>query len=97
MYNLDELLDITTEYLTGQDLEKYLPTDDAEIDMTAIAGKITADIGNGLLDPLPPELKGDLFYAYDLWDLTVYLRNRYNLAVREEVVYTYYLKRKEEK
>ena len=96
MYNLDELLDITTEYLARQDLEKYLPADDAEIDMADIAGEITADIGNGLLDPLPSELKGDLFYAYDLWDLTVYLRNRYNLDVREEVVYTYYLKRKEE-
>ena len=96
MYDLDRLLDITTDYLDHQDLLRYLPTGNEEVEMSTIAARITEDIGRALLDPLPPELNGTLFYAYDLWDLTVYLRNRYHLNSREELVYTYYLKRKEE-
>ena len=96
MYDLDRLLDITTDYLDHQDLLRYLPTGDDEFEMSEVAANITTDIGMALLDPLPPELQGNLFYAYDLWDLTVYLRNRYHLNLREELVYTYYLKRKEE-
>lgn len=91
--NLDELLDITTEYLDSQNLSKYLPGN-SEMDAKLIAEQIVLDINNGTLDKLPKDLDGELFKAYDLWDLVYYLKKRYNLDFREEVTYTYWLSNK---
>ena len=89
-FNLDALLDITTEYLDSQNLNKYLPKG-GEVNSQLIADQIVADINNGTLGELPKDLDGDLFKAYDLWDLVCYLKKRYNLNLRYEVIYTYWL------
>ena len=93
-HNLDELLDITTGYLNSQDLDRYIHGSGKEMDAEIISRQIVADIENGTLDELPPELEGNLFYAYDLWDLVCYLRRRYDLNIREEVFYKYYISEK---
>ena len=88
--SLDELLDITTDYLDSQNLDKYIPGN-SEVDSQLIAEQMALDIANGVLDKLPNKLNGDLFKAYDLWDLVCYLKRRYDLNLREELVYTYWL------
>ena len=93
-HNLDELLDITTSYLDSQDVSRYLPADGNSLDAEVLAEQMVKDIEQGILDELPPELRGNLFYAYDLWDLVCYFRRRYDLNIREEVFYKYYLSEK---
>lgn len=90
-YTFDDLLDITTGYLNSQDLDRYIPGNGKEMDAEIISGQIVADIENGTLDELPPELEGNLFHTYDLWDFVYYFRKRYDLKLREEIQYKYWL------
>ena len=86
----DELLDITTEYLDGVDFDKYVESE-GQIDMDEVKDRLLEDFNAGNLPELPSELEGDIFKAYDLWDLAVYLRERYNKDTRVETYYKYYL------
>lgn len=89
-YTLDELLDITAEYLDKVDFTGYFEKD-AETNMEDVQTKLLDDFNQGNLPELPEALDNNIFKVFDLWDLTVYLRNRYNMFLREELYYIYYL------
>lgn len=91
-YDLDYLLDKTENYLNGVDLSGYIPR--VKTDVQEIANAIVADLSDGTLPALPLELEGNLFKAFDIWDLTVYLRKRYNLQTEEECVWRYWVEPK---
>lgn len=92
-YTLDDLLEITENYLNTIDLSIYF--DRGKTNVQNIADKLNADFSAGNLPDLPEALDGDIFKVFDLWDLTVYLRNRYNLQADIETIYTYWLSQKE--
>ena len=88
-YTFDELLDITANYLDTIDLMVYF--DRGKTSVQDIADRLLADFSNGNLSGMPEALEGNIFKVFDLWDLTVYLRNRYHLHDEIETTYTYWL------
>ena len=89
-YTYDDLLDITAEYFDQIDFTGYFASE-GETDVDKLREKLVEDYDKGLHPRLPGALEGDMFKAFDTWDLTVYLRNRYNMFSRIETYYHYYL------
>lgn len=88
-YTFDELLDITAEYLDTIDLSVYFNIE--ETDVQDVQDRLLADFSAGKLPALPESLDGNIFKVFDLWDFAVYLRNKYNLVLDEEVSYRYWI------
>lgn len=92
-YNYDELLDITEEYLNTLDLSEFLPDEGIE-DMDDVAQRLKSACEAGKFPPMPEALEGNIFKAFDTWDLTVYLKNRYNLVLQIDTIYKYWISKK---
>lgn len=88
-YTLDELLDITEDYLNKLDFTSYFDfSSKNEIKVQDIIDDLNDKMNKGQLPPLPEALEGNLFKAFDIWDFTYYLKKVYHLNYREEVTYT---------
>ena len=87
-YNYDELLDITEEYLDTLDLSGFLPDEGIE-DMDDVAKDLDDAFKSGKFPLMPEALEGNIFKAFDTWDLTFYLKNRYNLDLQIDTIYKY--------
>lgn len=92
-HTYDELLEITTLYLNQIDFTAYLNVG-SDTNVEDIKMGLLSDLKAGKLPELPEALDGDLFKAFDLWDLTVYVRDRYLMNYRIETIENFYVSAK---